>query len=102
MNGKPKDRLGVGAAGSRSSINGKEAKGEVEREKKPSQPDEAWAEWERNEMEKLLNEVRGHLGESPYLLGRSGMTWRSDLSYKILGRRRSCQQFSFQRRSGHS
>nr|AAN75150.2 SPO14 [Cryptococcus neoformans var. grubii] len=61
VNGKPKDRLGVGAAGSRSSINGKEAKGEAEREKKPSQPDEAWAEWERNEMEKLLNEVRGHL-----------------------------------------
>lgn len=29
---------------------------------KPSQPEEAWAEWERDEMEKLLNEVRGHLG----------------------------------------
>ncbi|OCF40014.1 phospholipase D [Kwoniella heveanensis CBS 569] len=31
--------------------------------KKPSAPDEAWAEWEREEMEELLGEVRGHLGE---------------------------------------
>nr|AAN75609.2 SPO14 [Cryptococcus neoformans var. neoformans] len=61
VNGKPKDHLGLGAAANRSPIKGGEAKREAEREKKPSQPDEAWAEWERDEMEKLLNEVRGHL-----------------------------------------
>ncbi|AAW43231.2 conserved hypothetical protein [Cryptococcus deneoformans JEC21] len=60
VNGRPKDRLGLGAV-SRSSTKGEESKREAEREKKPSQPEEAWAEWERDEMEKLLNEVRGHL-----------------------------------------
>ncbi|ORX40300.1 hypothetical protein BD324DRAFT_641172 [Kockovaella imperatae] len=29
----------------------------------PSGPQEPWAQWEREEMEELLNEVRGHLGE---------------------------------------
>nr|AEG78581.1 SPO14 [Cryptococcus gattii] len=61
VNGKPKDRLGSGVVESRSLVKGGEAKREVERGKKPSQPDEAWAEWERDEMEKLLNEVRGHV-----------------------------------------
>lgn len=72
VNGRPKDRLGLGAV-SRSSIKGEESKREAEREKKPSQPEEAWAEWERDEMEKLLNEVRGHLGELPYLYGMPGL-----------------------------
>lgn len=91
VNGKPKDHLGLGAAANRSPIKGGEAKREAEREKKPSQPDEAWAEWERDEMEKLLNEVRGHLGELAYLLGKPGIMWRSDLSDKVLGSRRPCQ-----------
>ncbi|WWD04615.1 hypothetical protein V865_002686 [Kwoniella europaea PYCC6329] len=30
-------------------------------DKKASAPDEAWAEWEREEMEELLGEIRGHL-----------------------------------------
>jgi phospholipase D1/2 len=38
--------------------------GNVEgKNKKPSGPNEAWAEWEKEEMEILLEEVRGHLGE---------------------------------------
>lgn len=64
VDGKPRDRLGLGTGGTRNTINGGEWKMEAERDKRPSQPDEAWAEWERYEMEKLLNEVRGHLGES--------------------------------------
>lgn len=91
VNGKPKDRLGSGVVESRSLVKGGEAKREVERGKKPSQPDEAWAEWERDEMEKLLNEVRGQLGELLYLSEMLGITWRSDLSYKIFGSRRPCQ-----------
>ncbi|KAL0243438.1 hypothetical protein I308_105404 [Cryptococcus tetragattii IND107] len=61
VDGKPRDRLGLGTEGTRNTINGGELKMEAERDKRPSQPDEAWAEWERYEMEKLLNEVRGHL-----------------------------------------
>ena len=34
----------------------------------PSGPNDPWAQWERDDMEKLLQEVRGHLGESPKLL----------------------------------
>nr|XP_019012545.1 phospholipase D [Kwoniella pini CBS 10737]OCF51326.1 phospholipase D [Kwoniella pini CBS 10737] len=30
-------------------------------DRKPSSADEAWAEWERDEMEELLGEIRGHL-----------------------------------------
>jgi phospholipase D1/2 len=33
-----------------------------ERNQKPSGPNDAWAEWEKQEMEILLEEVRGHLG----------------------------------------
>ena len=36
----------------------------MENKRDPSGADEAWAQWEREEMEELLNEVRGHLGES--------------------------------------
>jgi phospholipase D1/2 len=34
---------------------------------KASGPDDAWAEWEKEEMEELLGEIRGHLGESTVL-----------------------------------
>lgn len=37
---------------------------EAQSERQPSGPNDAWAQWEREEMEDLLNEVRGHLGES--------------------------------------
>ncbi|OXG99122.1 phospholipase D, partial [Cryptococcus neoformans A1-35-8] len=43
------------------SFRGSESKREAEREKKASGPDEGWAEWEKEEMELLLNEVKGHL-----------------------------------------
>ena len=33
-------------------------------DRKPSGPEEAWHDWERDEMEDLLGEVRGHLGKS--------------------------------------
>jgi phospholipase D1/2 len=36
----------------------------AENKREPSGPEEAWAQWEREDMEELLNEVRGHLGES--------------------------------------
>jgi phospholipase D1/2 len=32
-------------------------------ERKPSGPQDPWADWEREEMEELLSEIRGHLGE---------------------------------------
>lgn len=32
-------------------------------ERKPSGPDEAWQDWEREQMEDLLGELRGHLGK---------------------------------------
>lgn len=38
--------------------------GEKEKEKKHSGPEDAWHDWEVEEMEELLKEVRGHLGES--------------------------------------
>jgi len=37
--------------------------------RKPSGPNEAWAEWEKEEMEILLEEVRGHLGEAEAVVG---------------------------------
>lgn len=38
----------------------------------------------------------------PYLYERPGLMYSSDLSYKVLGSRRPCEQFSFQRRSRRS
>lgn len=35
----------------------------VQEERKQSQPNEAFQDWEREEMEELLSELRGHLGE---------------------------------------
>ncbi|WVQ80598.1 hypothetical protein IAT38_002703 [Cryptococcus sp. DSM 104549] len=71
VDGKPRDRYGmspVESVRSRSSfgLRGKKGKGgeRVEGDKgerKPSGADEAWAEWEREDMEELLKEVRGHL-----------------------------------------
>ncbi|ODN95881.1 phospholipase D [Cryptococcus wingfieldii CBS 7118] len=71
VDGKPRDvphphhphvsRPGHHSEGSKSSFRGGESKRETEREKKASGPDEGWAEWEKEEMELLLNEVKGHL-----------------------------------------
>jgi len=46
----------------------REREKEKGKERKPSGQDEAWHDWEREEMEKLLNEVRGHLGMPSFLL----------------------------------
>ena len=47
--------LGHGGDGSEKTSGG---------DRTPSGANEPWAQWERDEMEMLLNEVRGHLGES--------------------------------------
>nr|XP_018262600.1 phospholipase D [Kwoniella dejecticola CBS 10117]OBR84758.1 phospholipase D [Kwoniella dejecticola CBS 10117] len=58
VDGKPKNKhiresKGVNVGGGSGSATGAE--------RKPSSADEAWAEWERDEMEELLGEIRGHL-----------------------------------------
>jgi phospholipase D1/2 len=55
VNGKPQDIPKSPAAGSTTSTSGKE-------DRKPSGQDEAWHDWEREQMEELLGELRGHLG----------------------------------------
>lgn len=47
----------------RHSAEGEQASG-GDKHRKPSAADEAWHDWEKAEMEVLLHEVRGHLGES--------------------------------------
>lgn len=47
------DDAGVNAAGANGGGHTRE----------PSGPNDAWQQWERDDMEALLNEVRGHLGE---------------------------------------
>jgi phospholipase D1/2 len=44
---------------------------------KASGPNNAWAEWEKVEMEQLLGEVRGHLGESRRLRQLMWLTMQS-------------------------
>jgi len=55
--------------------------------RKPSGPEEAWHEWEREEMEEVLGEIRGHLGESsPSMFARKQIDeiWcDSDLLYEV-------------------
>ncbi|WWC88903.1 uncharacterized protein L201_003818 [Kwoniella dendrophila CBS 6074] len=55
-------RIGSGSDGPGSpNFNTRSNEEEGRGERKPSSPDEAWAEWERDEMEALLGEIRGHL-----------------------------------------
>lgn len=43
--------------------------------RKPAGPNEPFEQWERDEMEALLKEVQGHLGESqPGILNNSPLT----------------------------
>jgi phospholipase D1/2 len=54
---------GNGGKSPKSPGSGSESE-KSEEERKPSGPEEAWHEWEREQMEELLGEIRGHLGES--------------------------------------
>lgn len=55
VNGKPRD--------GDSTFHGNPAADTSEVDRTPSGADDPWAEWEKNEMEELLQELRGHLGE---------------------------------------
>ena len=73
--------------------------------KKPIKPDqEPFEAWEREEMEKLLGELRGHLGERlfPFLqlaiCDRPADASTSRVPNAILGRRGHREQFPLQRR----
>jgi len=81
--------------------------GDKEKEKdkkKPIRPDqEPFEAWEREEMEKLLGELRGHLGERFSVLKFTAGDPLADASIShipdaILGRRGHCEQFPVQRR----
>ena len=58
--------------------------------KKPAGPNEPFEQWERDEMEALLKEVQGHLGESPLGIPNNGslIVPTSCLPDTILGGRR--------------
>lgn len=82
---------------------------EKEKEKKKSmRPDqEPFEAWEREEMEKLLGEVRGHLGEGFSISklparDRLADTSISHISNTVLGRRGHREQFPVQRRQTHA
>ena len=51
-------------SGSGSGTSADEDSGDDLGKRSPSGPTAAWAQWERDEMEELLQEVRGNLGES--------------------------------------
>jgi len=82
---------------------------EKEKERKKSmRPDqEPFEALEREEMEKLLGELRGHLGESfptsnlP-MCDRPADAPISHISNTFLGRRGHCEQFPVQRRQAHA
>jgi hypothetical protein len=82
---------------------------EKEKEKKkPIKPDqEPFEAWERDEMEKLLGELRGHLGEGfatfeRPVCGCLAHAFRSHIPNTVLGRRGHCEQFPLQRRQAHA
>jgi len=56
-----------------------------DKERKPSGPDEAWHEWEREEMEELLGQIRGHLGKSTSRPNLYRADKASDLLDEVLG-----------------
>jgi hypothetical protein len=60
--------------------------------KKPADPNDQFEPWERELMEELLNDVKGHLGKQPYRGYRLGSrNHSSPLPYAFLGRRRCCE-----------
>lgn len=82
---------------------------EKEKEKKkPIRPDqEPFEAWEREEMEKLLGELRGHLGERFPASKLPVCDCLADASishipYTILGRRGYRKQFPLQRRQAYA
>lgn len=62
--------------------------------RRPSRPDGPFEQWERDEMETLLTQVRGHLGTISkglfYCLDSTNTT-DSYLSHSFLGRGRCCE-----------
>jgi hypothetical protein len=80
----------------------KEKEKEKRKTAKPVQ--EPFEAWEREEMEKLLEELRGHLGERFPTLNRfppDNLTY-SCIPDAILGRRGHREQFPLQRRQTHA
>jgi len=78
---------------------------ERERERKKSvRPDqEPFEAWEREEMEKLLGELRGHLGEILLLSSHTRSSCSPSISHisnSILGRRSYRKQLPLQRQTG--
>lgn len=68
VNDKPRDILpqeeaGRSRSGTTEGISGGDDKGKT-RNRQGSAPGSAWHDWELEEMEELLQEVRGHLGKS--------------------------------------
>jgi phospholipase D1/2 len=66
-NGSPSSASkGATSEGKGDGVDGEtsEAGGGKGHQREASGPEEAWQSWERDEMEALLKEVRGHLGES--------------------------------------
>jgi hypothetical protein len=83
--------------GGSSAYNGEDVK--ASRQKKAGKTCEPFDTSEREEMEKLLGELRGHLGMqviSPVCIANSLRF--SSIPFSILGRRRYVQQFPVQRR----
>ena len=64
--------------------------------RQPSKASEPFEQWERDEMERLLTQLNGHLGEFDNHVVSHGLTRPSFVSYKVLGRRRYGKQFSVQ------
>lgn len=108
---------GLGAEGScgkgnldrRASTTNMTGDKDKEKERKKSmRPDqEPFEAWEREEMEKLLGELRGHLGErfpTSNLLTCDHPTniSTSHISNTILGRRGHCEQFPVQCRQAYA
>jgi len=73
----PKEGKSPGMESSGTLLNGGNKSG---KERKPSGPDDAWLDWEKEEMEELLGEIRGHLGESDF-----NTIWKREVSVLMWG-----------------
>lgn len=68
--------------------------------RRPTKGSEPFEKWEREEMEKLLGQLNGHLGRNSSSNSNSIIhRLHSRLPKQVFGRRRHRQQLSFQRRS---
>ena len=72
-------------------------KSDTQSKKKPADPNDGFEPWERELMEEMLNDVKGHLGEHLYtLLYLVSHSHPSSVPDSFLGRRGYCKQFPFQ------